>query len=165
MRFKMINSRDFRNMIMECQLMDKCGKIEDLDFDVEYVNSKDKAIKMINSLEWENLCLDERNDFTGFLYDNYKDLYNKNWNVEVQKIKGEYMNEIQKKIETNWNDKDSEQYVIDDVEFNIISIFMLNVYSEYYKSDFYEKMFKIYLAGHLPCGWSGDYPNGKFIVY
>lgn len=44
---------------------------------------------------------------------------------------------------------------------NILSIFMLEYYAKYYSSDFYTKMFKIYFAGHLPCGWFGEYPNGR----
>ena len=42
---------------------------------------------------------------------------------------------------------------------------MINFYSEYYKSDFFDKMLAIYLSGHLPCGWSGEYPEGRFFVY
>lgn len=30
--------------------------------------------------------------------------------------------------------------------------------------NFFEKLFKIYKAGYVPCGWDGDYPNGSFIA-
>lgn len=30
---------------------------------------------------------------------------------------------------------------------------------------FFERMFSIYLFGAWPCGWSGDYPEGKFVAY
>ena len=87
------------------------------------------------------------------------------WNVAVGEIKSKYMNEIREKIENKWVDEKSKQYVIDDVQFNVLTLFMLDYYSEYYQSDFYERMLAIYLSGHLPCGWSGEYPEGRFIVY
>ncbi len=30
---------------------------------------------------------------------------------------------------------------------------------------FFEKLFKIFVSGGYPCGWSGKYPEGKIIVY
>ncbi|MCA1202306.1 hypothetical protein [Priestia flexa] len=32
-------------------------------------------------------------------------------------------------------------------------------------SSFFEKMFKIYQIGAFPCGWSGDYPEGKIVAF
>ncbi len=31
--------------------------------------------------------------------------------------------------------------------------------------NLYEKMFQAYLSGGWPCGWKGNYPNGKLIIY
>ena len=31
--------------------------------------------------------------------------------------------------------------------------------------NFYEKIFEIYKSGGLPCGWDGDYPQGKIVAY
>lgn len=31
--------------------------------------------------------------------------------------------------------------------------------------NFYEKVFKVYKMGGWPCGWKGEYPEGKMIVY
>ena len=33
------------------------------------------------------------------------------------------------------------------------------------KDNFFEKIFQVYLSGGWPCGWDGDYPNGKLKVY
>lgn len=120
---------------------------------------------MINSIKWENTCLEASGDFTEFLSRNHKDIFNKNWNVVVRRIKSKYMNEIQAKVELNWKDEKTKQRVIDDVQFNILTLFMIDYYSDYYQSEFFDRMLKIYLSGHLPCSWSGEYPEGKFIVY
>ena len=158
-------SKEFIKLIMDCELLRRCGEKDDFGFDVEYVNSETKAKKMINSINLENTCLEVSGDFTEFLSRNYKDIFNKNWNVVVRQIKSKYMNEIQTKVEMNWKDGKTKQRVIDDVQFNILTLFMLDYYSDYYQSEFFDRMLKIYLSGHLPCGWSGEYPEGKFFVY
>lgn len=158
-------SNEFLKLIMDCDLLSRCGEKDDLGFDVEYVDSETKAKKMINSIKWENTYLEVRGDFTEFLSRNHKDIFNKNWNIVIRQIKSEYMNEIQTKVGINWKDEKTKQRVIDDVKFNILTLFMIDYYSDYYQSEFFDRMFKIYLAGHLPCGWSGEYPEGKFFVY
>ncbi|MGR3207408.1 hypothetical protein ACSYGW_13760 [Bacillus glycinifermentans] len=32
-------------------------------------------------------------------------------------------------------------------------------------NSFFEKIFEIYQFGAFPCGWSGDYPEGKIVAY
>jgi len=32
-------------------------------------------------------------------------------------------------------------------------------------NKFFEKIFEVYKAGGWPCGWDGNYPDGKLIVY
>ncbi len=33
------------------------------------------------------------------------------------------------------------------------------------KPDFFSNLIKWYRLGHWPCGWEGEYPKGKLIVY
>lgn len=33
------------------------------------------------------------------------------------------------------------------------------------ETNFFEKLFEIYKAGGLPCGWQGEYPDGKIVAY
>lgn len=64
----------------------------------------------------------------------------------------------------NFSEEISKE-LINEISFNIISIFMADFYSEYYQCVFYENVLKIYLAGQLPCGWDGKYPEGRIMVY
>lgn len=102
-------SEVYMNLIMKCEFLFRCGEAEDLGFDVEYVNSDKKAIKLISSIKWENLCLEEKGKFTEFLSENHKGLFNENWNAVVRQIKAQYMNEIQKKVDRNWKDEKSKK--------------------------------------------------------
>ncbi|PFI73957.1 hypothetical protein COK13_29330 [Bacillus cereus] len=31
--------------------------------------------------------------------------------------------------------------------------------------NFYERIFEVYKLGVWPCGWEGEYPEGRIIVY
>ncbi|KEZ53660.1 hypothetical protein [Metabacillus indicus] len=33
------------------------------------------------------------------------------------------------------------------------------------RSSFFEELFEIYQLGAFPCGWNGDYPEGKIIAF
>ena len=113
-------SEEFKNIIMESELLGRCGEIDDFEFDVEYVNSEKKAIKLINSVTWENKYIEEQGDFTEFLSTNYKELYGRNWNIIVRQIKKQYMNEIQKKVNRNWKDEKTKNHIWNDIQFNMI---------------------------------------------
>ena len=106
-----------------------------------------------------------RGDFTTYLFKNHKLEYNKNWNDEVREIKEKYIPMISEKVSIALTNNGMLSNILNDINMNILSIFMLEYYSESYSCDFYNKMLEIYLAGHLPCGWAGEYPNGKFVVY
>ena len=162
---RMIIEKEFVETILNCQWLQRCGQIDNLGFDVEYLSSKRDVEKNINATKWENICLERKGDFTTYLLKNHKAQYNKYWNEEVRRIKEQYISKISEKVNIALTNSDLSVDILDDIKMNILSIFMLEYYSEYYSSDFYNKMMKIYLAGHLPCGWIGEYPNGKFIVY
>lgn len=157
--------KEFIDNMMTCPWLQMCGQKERLEFDVEYLNSEEEVQKSINSTKWENLCLDQMGDFTAYLSRNYREEYNKNWNEKVKMIKKDYISRISNDIEQVLLNKKFSFDIIDDVKMNVLSLFMLEYYSDYYTSGFYNKMLIIYMKGHLPCGWFGEYPTGKFKVY
>lgn len=161
----MILGKDFINKIMNCQWLQMCGIKEDFEYDIEYAKSKKEIEKKINSLAWENMCLERAGDFTAYLHVNHKTEFNQYWNNEVRIVKSEYMPEIIDKITQALLNKDLSLDILEDMKMNIVTLFMLEFFSEYYSSDFFERMLRIYLSGHLPCGWAGKYPKGRFLIY
>lgn len=161
----MILEKGFVEPILNCQWLQRCGQIDSFGFDVEYLSSKCDVEKNINATKWENICLERKGDFTAYLLKNHKTEYNKYWNDVVRMVKEQYISKISEKVNIALLNCDLSVDILDDIKMNILLIFMLEYYSEYYSSDFYNKILEIYLAGHLPCGWIGEYPNGKFIVY
>ncbi|MBP3611326.1 MAG: hypothetical protein J6J42_13440 [Lachnospiraceae bacterium] len=158
-------SKEFIDKILNCPWLQNCGKKDSLEVGAAYLDKTADVRKYIVSLKWENLCLDKQGDFTTYLFKNYRDEFNKYWNETVRMIKKEYMPAISDRINERLLRLGLPGDVLDDMKMNIVSLFMLEYYSEYYSCDFYESILKIYMAGHLPCGWKGKYPEGKFLVF
>ncbi len=157
--------KEFINRMLSCDWLMKCGMKDTFEFDVYYLDSVNEVAEHINSLKWENVCLDQMGDFTAYLSINYPDEYNNYWNEQVYTVKEKYVSVIEKKIEKNMLRLNLPNSILEDMKMNILSLFMLNYYSEYYESDFYQTMHEIYMKGHLPCGWVEGCSHGRFLVF
>lgn len=156
---------DFVKQIMNCRWFENCGNLSFDKFDVILLKNKEEVIESINSIKWENVCLEKSGDFTFFLSQNYKKQYNEMWNTEVKAIKKIYISKLSKGLKTGLIKSNLPLDILDDVKFNVVTLFMANYFSDYYTNEFFEQMLQIYLSGHLPCGWSGNVEDGKFIAF
>lgn len=64
--------KEFIEQILDCQWLQRCGQIDNLGFDVEYLNNTRDVEKNINATKWENICLDRKGDFTTYLFKTIK---------------------------------------------------------------------------------------------
>ena len=92
--------------------------------------------------------------------DNYSEIRS-TWNEELINLKKGPLAEIQNKMHIIILDKGISQVVETDMICNTISIIESKRYSEYIHSEFYDHLLKIYLSGHVACG----YKRGCFIIY
>lgn len=157
--------QDFLDRISDCAWFENCGDGSFDRFDVEVVKDKEKAIKSITAMKWGNVCLEAQNDRTSYLFFNYRESYEKDYNNEVDYIKQEYWSKMADKILAALQRKGLSEEVLKYVQSDVVELFMANFYSECHTSEFYEQMLEIYLSGHLPCGWKGGKKSGKFMVY
>lgn len=156
---------EFLSKIDKCAWLKNCGDGFFDQFEVVVVKDREKAIKNVTSAKWSNSCLEAQNDLTSYLFFNYRESYEKNWNNEVVRVKQEYWSKMSDTILAVLESKGFPNEVMSHVQFNVVGLFMANFYSECYTSEFYIQMLEIYLSGHLPCGWSGGKKSGKFMVY
>lgn len=148
--------------ILQMELLSNIGK--------QYKNysnfkSMKQVEKSINSVKWENICLEERNKVTGFLAVNFPDEYNKYWNMLVEEIKQNVIPIIEKKLDILLEENRITVLIKQSILFDIVNIIMVRSYEKYIQSDFYDRMLAIYENGHLPCGWEGKYPIGEIKIY
>ena len=159
--------KDFLNKLNSCIWLKHCGEEVNntFDFEIEFTSDEKDMIKSINSEQWENICLEKQGDLSAYLAVHHPNEYNKYWNEEVNIIKEKYFPLIIMEVSKVIQEKGLPQNIIEDIKFNLLTLFLANFYSDYYGDEFLENMLCIYLSGHLPCGWLGELENGKFIVY
>ncbi len=151
----------FLNRITNCSWLLRCGYRDEFGFSCTYVENTEQLKRKIDSVHWENSCLDKRGDFSSFLCLNHRKEY-REWNNVANIIKTDYLPEISRKLEDAIARQGLPDCILGDIKYNVATLFMLNYYSEYYKmTDFWEQMLTIYLSGHVPC----DYKKGQFVVY
>jgi hypothetical protein len=51
------------------------------------------------------------------------------------------------------------------VQWDILHVCMEAEYADVYPPGFYASQAYWYVKGHYPCGWQGEFPKGKLIIY
>lgn len=157
---------DFIEKVTNCNWFENCGDQNFDKFEVILLKEKNEVAEAIQSHKWENICLAKEGDFASSILRNHIEQYHM-MGEEREKIRKEVL-KLSKRFTAGLKKKEIrfDGIVLEDVIFNVQTLFMVNDYSEYYMADvFFEQMLEIYLSGHLPCGWSGGQKNGKFKVY
>ncbi|HKD26343.1 MAG TPA: hypothetical protein VKC66_10620 [Xanthobacteraceae bacterium] len=55
---------------------------------------------------------------------------------------------------------------MDSTTWDVLGALMENSYlSSRHQAYFFLELLWVYEAGHFPCGWLGDWPDGKLVVY
>ena len=161
-----INNQLYKTLL-SCPWLEKCGVPQENIFSspVIWIQKVGDVTKNITSIRWENACLEEQGNISEFLAKNYKAEYNHSWNAIVKTIKTDYLPNIMPLIEDACQKNELPKDILNDVRFNLLSIFLASYFSQYYQSEFFEGLLDIYLSGHIPCGWRGKYPDGCIMVF
>jgi hypothetical protein len=123
-----------------------------------------EAIEQCSSIEWENLCLEAQNQYRMRLLERNKDRYLQ-WNDTVDAIKPFVISLVKRKIEVTVRMHNLEKVFEDTVLWDILGVCMESEFADVYPPGFFASQAYWYVNGHFPCGWEGEFPNGKLIVY
>ncbi len=157
-------SKELYQELLYIDYFNQCGKSIDglYGFDVYVEKDYDKAIKSILKTSWSNIILEEQNNLTGYLFKNHREEYNDKWNKQVIINREEIIPPIILILEK----KNIHKEIIDDTKWLLMSILMYDYFSEFgFESELLNQVLNIWKSGHLPCGYSGKYPNGKLRVF
>jgi hypothetical protein len=122
------------------------------------------AIEQCSTIEWENLCLEAQNQYRMRLLERNKDRYLQ-WNDVVDMLKPTVIPFVQSKIEAVVKQHELPKVFEDTVQWDILGVCMEAEFADVYPPGFYASQGYWYIKGHFPCGWQGEFPNGKLIVY
>jgi hypothetical protein len=145
-----------------------CGERSSLDLSMETVavTSWQQAITSCKSPVWENVELEAQNQLTLWLHLHDHANYQK-WNEIVVSHKNAVVNHLAEQTFIPFQTKNALDIVfVHCVQWDILGALMENSYlGNGHRAFFFLELSMIYEAGHFPCGWEGDWPQGKLCVY
>lgn len=130
---------------------------------VALATSANEAGYYLAEPEWENVTLEAANDMSGYLATNKTAIFQE-WNDVAKEAKIIFEKKIKPNILhlSNFDNTLLNQCL----EWDVIHYLIEDFYRKQLKNDlFFNRLISIYELGHMPCGWVGDWPNGKLIVY
>lgn len=128
--------------------------------DVRQVDNLEAFVASIDGQQWEDTTLEARNDITGRLASKFPQL--QNWNTLARQFKPE-LDKLIENIPLQHSDSTSLKA---DLQWNLFSYLMEDHYKDKLKKPlFFERLICIYEAGYIPCGWEGEWPQGRLVIY
>jgi hypothetical protein len=115
------------------------------------------------SPEWENTQLAASNATTLYLSQNHKDEHRK-WNAfatEAKQLLAPDLDRLTEYVSAHGLDK----IVADSARWDVLSAVLQEQYWHLGAPKFFLDLFPFYEAGHFPCGWRGNWPDGALIIY
>ena len=131
---------------------------------VEILSSWYAAIESCSSTDWENVCLEASNQYCERLVERSPKRFEK-WNEIVVAIKPVSQALVREKTRKVIEGHHLPKTFLDAVNWDILHLCMEAEYTDVYPPGFYAASAYWYINGHFPCGWHGEFPNGKLIVY
>jgi hypothetical protein len=131
---------------------------------VEILASWAAAIESCSSLEWENLCLEAANQYRERLLERSPEPFAQ-WNDIVRLVKPEAQALVREKTEDVIRAHNLPDVFQARVNWDMIHLCMEAEYADIFPPGFYACQAYYYLRGHFPCGYQGEFPRGRLVVY
>jgi hypothetical protein len=128
------------------------------------LSSWKEAIEHCSSIEWENLLIEASNQYRARLIERSKERFSQ-WSNIVKDLKKTTVPFVQRKIEKVVQEHDLPKRFEDMVQWDILGVCLEAEYADVYPPGFYADQAHWYVRGHFPCGWEGQFPQGKLIIY
>lgn len=130
----------------------------------EVLSTWQEAVEHCSSEDWEKLNLEGANQYRERLLERSLARFQK-WNDIVIEVKKATQPFVRRKIEAIVNQNHLPKVFEDCVHWDILHVCMESEYADVYPPGYYASQAYWYTKGHFPCGWIGNFPEGKLIIY
>jgi hypothetical protein len=145
-----------------------CGEPREFDVSMEVnrVKTWPQAMKACKARSWHKATLEARNQLTLFLHSRHRERY-RDWNKITDKFKKTVIMPLSKKVWEPFRQSHGlDVELVHSIQWNILAALMENAYMGCnHGSYFFLEILSVYEAGHLPCGWRGEWPQDKLVVF
>lgn len=128
------------------------------------LSSWNEAIVQCTSQEWVDLLLEATNKYTEQLSVRSQQAYN-SWNSKIAELKPVVTDLVGNKTSNVVAENDLPSGFVDVVNWDILHLCMEAEFADIYPPGFFASQGYWYAAGHFPCGWKGNFPNGTLMIY
>lgn len=132
--------------------------------DVEVLSSWQQAVEGSSSPDWRDLCLEAANQYRERLVERSVERFRR-WNDLVAEIRPVAQLLVREKTRDVVVKNDLPIAFLNAVDWDIIHVCMEAEYADVYPPGFYASQAYWYANGRFPCGWQGEFPTGKLIIY
>jgi hypothetical protein len=138
----------------------------DLTMPVERVGSWTEAAEGCRCASWENAQLEAQNQLTLWLHQHDRGSYQR-WNEFVGRHKDDVVTPLAESILLPYQRRHGlDDAILHSVQWDVLGALMENTYlNSGHHSFFFSELLWVYEAGHVPCGWRGEWPEGSLLVY
>ena len=138
----------------------------DLTMSVETVRDWPQAMAACQTPSWEDIELEAQNQLTVELHSIARERYQQ-WNDIVRTFKDDLLTPLS---ETVWQPFQERRglpiTLVHCVQWDILGALMENAYmGSNHGAFFFLELLSVYEAGHFPCGWRGEWPEGQLLVF
>jgi hypothetical protein len=128
------------------------------------LNSWTAAIESCGSAEWEALTLEAANQYRERLLQASRERFAE-WNTIVELVKPPVTALVQRRTADVVSAHKLPQVFVDVVRWDMLHLAMESEYADVFPPGFFASQAYWYLEGRFPCGWEGDIPKGRRIIY
>lgn len=136
-----------------------------LPFAVTDVSGWDAALAACAAPEWEVCTAERGGDLTASLHERCPRDY-QSWNLVVTRVKRDLLEPVvEPAIRRVSAVNDLPPVFGDCVRWDVINGLMEMLFAACAPPRFFSALFELYEIGRFPCGWSGEWPEGRLLVY
>jgi len=122
-----------------------------------------RARESFSDPNWEDTTLQARNALTMHLAARNQTAFQE-WNALTRKARDRIVREIMPTVEEFQNQHHLPEVFSQCTRWDILGAVMEETYKSLHPPRFFETLLRIYERGRFPCGWKGEWPNGKLLV-
>jgi len=128
------------------------------------VTTWEAALQHCGSDQWQDLILEAANRYREAVFKRDPARFQK-WNGVVKDVKTIVLPFIEQKVHPMVVGSGLPQSVEGAVRWDLIHFAMECEFADVYPPGFFASQAYWYTQGRFPCGWDGDFPKGKRILY
>ena len=125
-------------------------------------SSPEEASRLFSSAEWEAVTADAASRLSEWLNARCKEDFQR-WNVLARDVKAGFGSSLIPAARTAVAQLSINPVLVDCATWDVLHAVMEAIYADCRPPRFFADLLAVYEAGHVPCSWSGSWPQGTLL--